>query len=48
MGEILLLISKIIGIILGGMSAFEAVTKISEQSGVDFSTLWDNLPGSWK
>jgi kynureninase len=45
--KILLLVSKIRDN-TGRMSAFEAVTKIADQSGVNFSILRDNLPGSWK
>lgn len=46
--EILVLIARIILIIAGGVNAFDAVARISSESGVDFSILWDNLPSEWK
>lgn len=48
MGEILTLLAKITGIIAGGVTAIEAVMKVSRESGVDFSTLWNKLPSKWK
>ncbi|MCT4619594.1 MAG: hypothetical protein N4A62_09420 [Marinisporobacter sp.] len=46
--EILVLIARILLLIAEGLSAIEAVSLVSNQTGVSFSNLWDNLPTKYK
>lgn len=46
--EIAILIARIILLILGGLSASEAVGEVSSVSGESFSKLWRHLPSKYK
>lgn len=48
MGEILMLISKIICIVAGGVNAISATVKVAKEAGLEFDTLWEFLPDKWK
>ena len=43
-----ILILRIIIIILSGVSAIDAVTQVSNESGVSFSILWELLDDIYK
>jgi hypothetical protein len=46
--QVLVLISRIIILIAGGLQAIAAVVKVADESGFSFSELWDNLPDEYK
>lgn len=48
MGEILMLISKIISIIAVGVNAVSATVKVAKEAGLEFDALWKFLPDKWK
>lgn len=48
MTKILQLIAEIIDLIISGIKAREAVTKVSTYSGVDKNKLWDLIPSKYK
>lgn len=48
MMELLILIAKIILMILEGIAADVAVSKVSKESGVAFEKLWSILPRKYK
>ncbi|EOD00197.1 hypothetical protein [Caldisalinibacter kiritimatiensis] len=45
---ILVLIARILLLIAEGLTAMEAVSLVSNQTGVSFSRLWSNLPSKYK
>lgn len=46
--ELVILIARIILMILEGISADVAASKIAGESGVSFEKLWSKLPGKYK
>ncbi|HZK24906.1 MAG TPA: hypothetical protein VFC74_05920 [Oscillospiraceae bacterium] len=46
--NVTILILRIILLILGGSTAACAVARVSGESGISFSTLWEQLPDRYK
>ncbi|MBX4262814.1 hypothetical protein KTC96_09840 [Clostridium estertheticum] len=46
--ELLILIARIILMILEGIAADVAISKVSKESGVTFERLWSALPKKYK
>ncbi len=46
--QIIILILRIIELILAGHKNTDAVKSVAEESGMQFSRLWEKLPGKYK
>ena len=46
--ELLILIAKIILMILEGVAADAAASKVAKESGVSFEKLWEAIPRKYK